>query len=145
VVPSYQYRCGACATEWLADYSIGQAPRITQHDCGGIAKLLIGQGVNISAKGFAVKGTHVRHADSIEDRWAVDLPAYKRMRMNGMQPPQTEGAAALEDTVADQFDIDHRRLYEQGISRDRINEINQETDQIAAEHGIDWTPGQKVV
>ena len=32
----------------------------------------------------------------MEDRWQKDMPAYKRLREDGLQPPGIDGSAALE-------------------------------------------------
>jgi hypothetical protein len=32
----------------------------------------------------------------MEKRWEKDMPAYKRLRMNGVQPAQIDGSAKLE-------------------------------------------------
>lgn len=32
----------------------------------------------------------------MEARWDKDMPAYKRLRQNGLQPPRIDGSAILE-------------------------------------------------
>lgn len=55
----------------------------------------------IATVNVAPSATPSRHPEAAsvkarEERWAKDLPAYKRLRQNGLQPRSTEGAARLE-------------------------------------------------
>jgi putative FmdB family regulatory protein len=125
-MPAYDYHCTACGDVVERLFDIGTAARITACDCGGIALLMIGRQVNLSEKGFVSKGDRVREADGIEDRWSEDIPAYKRMRRAGLQPPSIDGAADLEETVGDQADIDFRNILGGETTKERIGEISEE-------------------
>jgi hypothetical protein len=57
-----------------------------------------------------------------ERRWARDMPAYYRLRMQGLQPPQVDGSAVLEAKAADKFEIEYGRLASDGIERKAIRE-----------------------
>lgn len=46
----------------------------------------------------------------IEKQWDRDLPAYKRLRLQGYQPPRTQGCAQLEAEAHSQREIDMGRL-----------------------------------
>ena len=46
------------------------------------------------ASGAAAKTVNDR-----EDRWNADMPAYKRLRKAGDQPPRIDGAAARERAI----------------------------------------------
>lgn len=96
-------------------------------------RLRIGVGVNISATALETKGGDVRAVDEREDRWHKDMPAYKRMRHRGMQPPQIDGSASLEEKVGDQFDVNYHGLYEQGVTRERVQEGAEQAAEIMAE------------
>jgi hypothetical protein len=43
-------------------------------------------------------------------QWDLDLPAYKRLRNDGVQPPRIDDSAALEAHATDQFEIDMGKL-----------------------------------
>jgi len=49
---------------------------------------------------------------AIEKRMDKDLPAYQRMRYQGLQPPRTKGAAELEARAHSQIEIDLGKLIE---------------------------------
>jgi hypothetical protein len=125
-VSTYDYDCGACGDTTHLEFPIGTARRVLQCDCGGIARLVIGRGVRISEKGFVTKGDRVREVDNMEDRWDHDIPAYRRMRHQGWQPPQVDGAAELEDRVGDQWDIDYRKQLSAGMKKEHIREVSEE-------------------
>jgi hypothetical protein len=46
-----------------------------------------------------------------EKRWQKDMPAYKRLRQEGYQPPSIDGAAALERDATTKFEIESGRAY----------------------------------
>lgn len=138
-MPVYCYACDNCPDMTDLVASIGTARRIIACDsCGGIQRLMIGAGVNIAPSALENKGVTVRAADAREGRWNKDMPAYKRMRDRGMQPPQIDGSAQLEDRAGDQFDVQYRRLIDQGISRTRIHEGTQQAKEIVEESGGKW-------
>lgn len=43
-------------------------------------------------------------------QWDADMPAYKRLRNDGIQPPRIDDSAALEAHATDQFEIDMGKL-----------------------------------
>lgn len=106
---AYTYRCATCLEETTDEYPIGTARRVKKCDCGRPARLVIGEGVNISATCTPNKRSNVIALNAREHRFDVDGPAYKRMRNRGLQPPTIDGSAHLEDKVADQDDIDYAR------------------------------------
>ena len=46
-----------------------------------------------------------------EERWAVDMPAYKRLRQQGYQPARIDGSADLESKASTRFEIESGRVY----------------------------------
>jgi len=46
-----------------------------------------------------------------EARWAVDMPAYKRLREQGLQPPRIDGCAKLEAQADTRFEVESGRAY----------------------------------
>lgn len=57
-----------------------------------------------------------------ERRWSRDMPAYYRLRMQGLQPPQIDGSARLEARAADRFEIEYGRLASDAVERKAIRE-----------------------
>ena len=56
----------------------------------------------------------VGHAirDAVEKQWDKDLPAYKRLRQGGHQPPSTDGCADLEARATTAFEIEAGEIME---------------------------------
>jgi hypothetical protein len=52
-----------------------------------------------------------RSAKARDKRWEKDMPAYKRLRQEGYQPPSIDGAAALERDASTKFEIESGRAY----------------------------------
>jgi hypothetical protein len=46
----------------------------------------------------------------MEARWARDLPAYKRLRQQGLQPPRTQGCAELEQRAHMDREVEMGRI-----------------------------------
>ena len=46
----------------------------------------------------------------IEHQWERDLPAYKRLRRQGYQPPRTQGCAELEARASSDREIEKGRI-----------------------------------
>lgn len=112
---TYVYRCPDSHVS-EAQWPIGENPRTARCDCGKNATQVLGVGVSIAAAAMPNKKGSSRtiEIDNTEKRWDKDLPAYKRMRAAGLQPPSTQGAAALEERAGDQFDIDHAGALKHG-------------------------------
>ena len=58
----------------------------------------------------AVASAEQRASQAREKVLSNDLSAYKRMRRNGWQPPQTRGSAWLERTARSQTEVEHPAL-----------------------------------
>lgn len=50
-------------------------------------------------------------ASSKERAWDKDMPAYKRLREDGLQPAHIDGSARLEQTANDRIEIEAGRNY----------------------------------
>lgn len=48
---------------------------------------------------------------AMERRWAKDMPAYKRLREQGYQPPSIDGAARLEREASSRFEIESGKAF----------------------------------
>ena len=62
--------------------------------------------ISISAAATPNRRPGVTGKDAQESRLSKDLPAYKRLRRDGLQPRNIDGSAELEKRVGSQFDID---------------------------------------
>lgn len=52
----------------------------------------------------ALGSSDARAKNHVEKQWDADIPAYRRLRANGVQPRRIDGAAVIEaraNTVAD--------------------------------------------
>ena len=141
-MPAYSYECHDCHSIIDRITPIGEASRTTDCVCGGHANIRIGIGVQVAPSALENKGAGVRDINATERRWNVDMPAYKRMRNKGMQPRNIDGSAALEDQVGSQFDVQYKRLLDQGITRERIREGEEQAREITEAAGMEWqAPG----
>jgi hypothetical protein len=70
-----------------------------------------------------------------EREWDKSMPAYKRMRDRGLQPPSIESATALENEVGDQTDINHRDIIPRDTKqRESMRRRIGETQEAIASH-----------
>jgi len=65
----------------------------------------------IRSIGFGVGTMPTRHpvsasVEAREKRWAKDMPAYKRMRQQGLQPKTIDGAADIELRAETRFEVE---------------------------------------
>ena len=83
----------------------------------------------------------------MESRWDKDMPAYIRLRHNGLQPKQIDGCAELESRANDQMEIEMGDLLtplaaQTGKTvRQLIPGVNEA---IAATRDLAWTPQDSV-
>ena len=53
-------------------------------------------GVRMGANSTTTRGAAVSEINERAKRWDKDMPAYKRLRKNGLQPRQIDGSAEIE-------------------------------------------------
>jgi hypothetical protein len=53
--------------------------------------------------------------------WDRDMPAYKRLRNNGVQPPRIDDSAQLESRATDQFEVELGKIVPKNM-HDRVKE-----------------------
>ena len=78
--------------------------------CGRCFKCREGRGC-IRTVSFAAASMPNRKPETVrinrtEAQWDKDMPAYKRIRQNGVQPKRIDNAAELETRANDQFEIE---------------------------------------
>lgn len=69
----------------------------------------------------SVAGGEAATVKARERRWEKDMPAYKRLRQNRVQPRGIDGSATLEAKANSQFEVERGRLYE-GRDRGKMRE-----------------------
>lgn len=67
--------------------------------------------------------TDVNAAANRQDRnLARDREAYRRLRAQGLQPPQVAGSSVLETHAQTQFEVDHGRLFPDKATQAKVRE-----------------------
>lgn len=100
-MPTYHYYCSTCDDDGFVWESIHADARTTG-DCGhGIIRVID----NVVTLHVGRSGQEAIVADNREKRWDKDMPAYKRFRQKGHQPPRIDGCDALEATAKSDIEI----------------------------------------
>jgi hypothetical protein len=65
---------------------------------------------------FAASAMPTRHVRAAEDAqreaaWERDMPAYKRLRADGLQPPHIDGSAVLERDARTETEVAMGRIF----------------------------------
>lgn len=63
-------------------------------------------GVRMGANTTTSRGARVEEINQRERGWNRDMPAYKRLRKQGLQPRQIDGAAVLEKHANERWQIE---------------------------------------
>jgi len=63
-------------------------------------------GVSFGANESTTRGAQVKAINQREKGWNRDMPAYKRLREQGLQPRQIDGAAMLESRATEKWQIE---------------------------------------
>jgi len=53
---------------------------------------------------------HAKWVNETENRWHKDMPAYKRLVQDGLQPPRIDGCAELEAKASTRAEIELGRV-----------------------------------
>jgi hypothetical protein len=131
----YIFQCKICRDEIEEAYPIGTARSMRRCACGGQMVKVLGRGMAIHSDALPNK-LHGVHASNVREReWDKSMPAYKRMRDRGLQPPSIESATALENEVGDQTDINHRDIIPRDTKqRESMRRRIGETQEAIASH-----------
>jgi len=63
-------------------------------------------GVSFGTNESTTRGAVVKAISEREKGWNRDMPAYKRLREQGLQPRQIDGAALLESSATEKWQIE---------------------------------------
>lgn len=69
----------------------------------------------------------------MEAQWDKDMPAYQRLRRNGLQPPSTKGCAELEKRANSQHEIEMGHLFDR-------KDIAKVEEGMALSRELEWSP-----
>jgi hypothetical protein len=63
-------------------------------------------GVRMGANSTTSRGSQVEATNKVERGWQKDMPAYKRMRKEGLQPKRIDGAAEVEKKAEHKWQVE---------------------------------------
>jgi hypothetical protein len=63
-------------------------------------------GVRMGFNTTTTRGAKVAEVNQREKGWGKDMPAYKRLRQQGLQPRQIDGSALLESRATERWQIE---------------------------------------
>lgn len=77
-------------------------PNLDVEECFGCRVAGIRMGMNSTTS----RGSKVAQINKTERQWNVDMPAYKRLRREGLQPKRIDGAAEIEKKAEHKFQVE---------------------------------------
>lgn len=77
-------------------------PNLDVEGCFGCRVSNIRTGTNSTTS----RGREVSAINKTERQWNVDMPAYKRLRREGLQPKRIDGAAEVEKKAEHRFQVE---------------------------------------
>lgn len=63
-------------------------------------------GISFGANASTTRGAQVVETNKIEKGWNKDMPAYKRLRAEGLQPKRIDGAAEVEKKAKESWQVE---------------------------------------
>jgi hypothetical protein len=63
-------------------------------------------GVRMGMNTTTTRGAKVAEVNTTERNWNKDMPAYKRLRANGLQPKKIDGAARVEKRAQEGWQVE---------------------------------------
>ena len=63
-------------------------------------------GVRMGMNTTTTRGQNVESINKTERNWQKDMPAYKRLRKEGLQPKSIDGAAAVEKKAEHKWQVE---------------------------------------
>lgn len=77
-------------------------PNLDVEGCFGCKVAGVRMGMNTTT----TRGRRVAEIDKTERGWQKDMPAYKRLRQNGLQPKSIDGAAEIEKKAKHEWQVE---------------------------------------
>ncbi len=63
-------------------------------------------GIRMGMNTTTTRGQNVESINKTERNWQKDMPAYKRLRKEGLQPKSIDGAAAIEKKAEHKWQVE---------------------------------------
>jgi len=63
-------------------------------------------GIRMGMNTTTTRGQNVASINNTERNWQKDMPAYKRLRKEGLQPKRIDGAAEVEKKAETKFQVE---------------------------------------
>jgi len=77
-------------------------PNLDVDGCFGCRVAHVRMGPNTTT----TSGKRAEEINTIEKRWHRDMPAYKRLRQNGLQPERIDGCADIEQRANNKLEVE---------------------------------------
>jgi hypothetical protein len=77
-------------------------PNLDVEGCFGCRVAGVRMGTNTTTS----RGAKVAEINATERNWNKDMPAYKRLRANGLQPKKIDGAAEVEKKAQESWQVE---------------------------------------
>jgi hypothetical protein len=78
----------------------------------------------------------------MERRWAEDMPAYARLRRDGLQPRMIDGSAEVEAQVNQgQLEVDMRHLFNENFGAKDLPRLADTMEEVQS---TGWQPSQSM-
>jgi hypothetical protein len=77
-------------------------PNLDVEGCFGCRVAGVRMGMNTTT----TRGAKVAEVNTTERNWNKDMPAYKRLRANGLQPKRIDGAANVEKRAQEGWQVE---------------------------------------
>ena len=119
-MPRYDYRCRQCGDTIEVRHGFNDEPAVPCVACGtGMVKVISAVRVAPSACPTRTSVVDVAATNKAEKRKAADMDAYKRLRRDGVQPPEINGSAKLEAHAETGYEITAGHTFRSDASRRR--------------------------
>src|SRR5437899_1682727 len=122
-MPTYTYRCANCG-DVLIWQSIAEES-LTEHGCGGKLTKVYTPPM-LSAEATPTKRNQTVQTKRADSQLSKDRDAYKRLRMDGLQPKRVGGSADLEGKIDHPDEIKYGRK----ITHEERTRMREAQDQI---------------
>jgi hypothetical protein len=80
--------------------------------------------ISVASAATPTRRPEAHRINQREQGWHTDMPAYKRLRADGLQPPRIDGCADLEKRATEPVEIETGRVAYQPKSLQRFHEQN---------------------
>lgn len=102
-MPTYRNQCAQCDQQFEQWQSIHASERPECPLCGGATVRVF---TAVRTMGIGVHGLATQDADAREKRWYKDMPAYQRLRREGLQPAGIDGSDRWEATARSRIELE---------------------------------------